>query len=72
MEDMKKIYIVHGWDGSPQNDWIGWATKELRALGHAVTTPSMPHPERPEIKEWVDHLRSVATPPRSRNYFYRS
>ena len=29
---MKKAYLVHGWDGTPDNWWFPWLTHELEKL----------------------------------------
>ena len=52
----KRIFIIHGWDGSPQNDWMPWARTTLEANGFEVHIPTMPNPEYPKIKDWVDCL----------------
>ena len=56
----KRVIIVHGWEGSPTADWIGWATDAFRRKGYEVRTPEMPDTDRPVIEKWVRHLRSVA------------
>ena len=65
----KRIFLIHGWDGSSEGDWISWATEKFRQLGHTVIAPDMPHPEKPEIKEWVDYLKSIATSLDQNTYF---
>ncbi|KND48674.1 MAG: hypothetical protein AB200_03040 [Parcubacteria bacterium C7867-005] len=56
---MKKVILVHGWDGSPQNDWFPWAAKELNKMGYDVVVPLMPNPARPEIESWLNKLSDV-------------
>lgn len=58
---MKRIFIVHGWGGSPENDWIPWAKTELEKLGHEVHVLSMPSPEHPKLDEWITHLHKEIT-----------
>ncbi len=55
----KRIIIVHGWGGSPTNDWIRWATETFRQKGYEVITPLMPDTENPVIEKWVGHLKFV-------------
>ncbi|MBI4065905.1 serine hydrolase family protein [Candidatus Kaiserbacteria bacterium] len=55
----KRIIIVHGWEGSPTSDWIGWATEAFREKGYEVVAPLMPDTDNPVIEKWVEHLKSV-------------
>ncbi|MFA5942057.1 MAG: alpha/beta fold hydrolase [Candidatus Paceibacterota bacterium] len=56
----KRIVIVHGWEGSPTEDWIGWAAEAFREKGYEVITPEMPDTSRPVIETWVNYLKSIA------------
>lgn len=53
---MKKVYIVHGWDGSPNEPLFVWLDKNLSENGYEVKRLSMPNPETPVIKDWIDAL----------------
>src|SRR3989344_5407431 len=66
---MKRIIIVHGWSGSPQDNWLPWLKKELEKLGYKVLVPSMPDADTPEIKKWVKHLSSIVGTPDENTYF---
>lgn len=66
---MKRIFIVHGWDGSSNSDWLPWATAELRKLGYEVSCPDMPHPEAPIIEDWVSFLSKIVSTPDEDTYF---
>lgn len=57
-----KAYIIHGWDGSPQDCWIPWLKKELEAKGFEVTVPEMPDSENPKIEPWVNKLKDTIEP----------
>lgn len=52
----KRVFIVHGWDGSPKSDWNPWLKEELEAKGFEVHSPAMPNPEEPKIETWVPFL----------------
>ncbi|MDP2665742.1 MAG: alpha/beta hydrolase [bacterium] len=65
----KRIIIVHGWGGSPANDWIGWATDAFREKGYEVITPLMPDTDNPVIEKWVGYLRSVVGVVDENTYF---
>ncbi len=54
---MKKVYIVHGWDGGPDEPLFVWLDKELSARGYAVERLAMPEPKKPVIEPWLQKLR---------------
>ena len=53
---MKKIYIVHCWDGTKDDGWYPWLDKELSSRGNLVYRFNMPNTATPKIEEWVDYL----------------
>ena len=57
---MKKVILVHGWGGSPQNDWFPWASEKLNELGFDVIVPAMPDTDTPKIEPWVNKLKEVS------------
>ncbi len=57
---MKKVFIIHGWGGNPEEGWFPWLKKELENRGFKVEVPSMPNPEYPKINEWVNFLSKLA------------
>jgi len=59
---MKIAYLIHGWEGNPDNCWFPWLKQELIKQGYTVTIPSMPNPTHPTIKEWVDTLNKIIKP----------
>lgn len=65
----KRVIIVHGWGGSPTNDWIGWATDAFREKGYEMTAPEMPDTNNPVIGKWVGHLKSVIGAVDENTYF---
>ena len=30
---MKKVFIIHGWEGYPEEGWFPWLKKELESRG---------------------------------------
>ncbi len=57
-----KVYIIHGWDGSPQEPMHKWLRASLEAKGYEVTAPMMPDPAVPKIETWVGALAEIISP----------
>lgn len=55
----KRVFIIHGWDGNPDKDWLPWARSEIEKKGYEVTAPLMPDTEAPKIIPWVDTLKNL-------------
>lgn len=51
-----RVFLIHGWGGSPQSDWFPWAILEFTKLDYKVIAPYMPDTNIPVINKWVDHL----------------
>lgn len=60
---MSRTFIIHGWGGSPESDWLPWAKEELKSRGYQVFVPAMPDTEHPAIKPWVDMLAETVGAP---------
>ena len=56
---MKRVIIIHGWEGYPEEGWRPWLKKKLLEKGYQVDIPSMPNTAHPKMTEWVGHLRKV-------------
>ncbi|MDP2665581.1 MAG: alpha/beta hydrolase [bacterium] len=65
----KRIIIVHGWGGSPTNDWLGWATEAFQRKGYEVIAPVMPDTDNPVIEKWIRHLKSTVGAMDENTYF---
>lgn len=66
---MKRAFIIHGWDGSPDDIWIPWLKKELEKNDFKVTAPQMPDPEEPKIDAWVPYLKELVGDVDTDTYF---
>ncbi len=66
---MKRIFIIHGWAGSPIGDWIAWAKQAFEAKGFEVVAPEMPDTLHPNIEAWVSYLRDLVGKPDSNTFF---
>lgn len=60
---MKRAFIIHGWDGYPEEGWFSWLESELEQKGFVVSVPAMPKPDKPEIASWVNKLLSIIDAP---------
>ena len=65
----KRVFIVHGWGGHPEEGWFPWLKRELEASGFEVGVPQMPEPERPRIQSWVPALGQAVGVPDEQTYF---
>ncbi|MBI2643900.1 MAG: serine hydrolase family protein [Candidatus Wildermuthbacteria bacterium] len=65
----KRVFLIHGWDGSPDSCWFPWLKNELEQRGFAVEVPAMPNPEAPKIEEWIQYLSQLAGDADENTYF---
>ncbi len=65
----KKVYIIHGWDGCPEEGWFPWLRKELEINGFEVIVPQLPNPDEPRIIPWVGKLKELVTELDENTYF---
>lgn len=59
----KRAFIIHGWQGYPEEGWFPWLKKELEQRGWEVIVPAMPRPESPDIHAWVETLAQLVETP---------
>lgn len=50
---MPNIFIIHGSEGNPNENWFPWLKKQLEDLGHKVHVPAFPTPENQTFGEWM-------------------
>lgn len=60
---MKKVVIVHCWDGYPEYCWYPQIKKELEAKGFEIIVPAMPETNLPKLSLWLPKLKEVADDP---------
>lgn len=53
---MKKVFIVHGLDGTPNGGWRPWLMGELQKLDVYACALSMPKHGSPILSEWVEEI----------------
>lgn len=66
---LKKAYIIHGWDGYPEEGWFPWLKKELESRGFEVFVPQLPKPDEPRIDAWVGKFKEIVNEPDENAYF---
>ena len=66
---MKRVFIIHGWDGKPEHGWSPWLKKELEDKGYTVEAPAMPDTATPTLEKWLQHLKKVVGTPDEDCYF---
>ncbi|MFO0702688.1 MAG: alpha/beta hydrolase [Candidatus Andersenbacteria bacterium] len=60
---MKRVIIVHGWSGKPDEHWLPWLKQQLEAKGFSVQVPQLPDADTPRIEPWVAKVaQTVGTP----------
>lgn len=66
---MHKVFIVHGFEGSPNGGWRPWLMAELEKMGVYACALAMPDPNNPVPAEWVGEIaRHVDRNARDRVY----
>ncbi len=66
---MKRVFIVHQWNGSPQTDWYPWLKSQLEAKGFEVHVPAMPDSAAPNMKKWISFLKKSVKNPDVETFF---
>jgi uncharacterized protein len=65
----KRVFIVHGWGGTPSSDWYPWLSKMLTERGIETFTPQMPDTNEPHISAWVPYLAKTVGKADNDTYF---
>lgn len=65
----KRVFLVHGWEGTPDNHWFPWLSWELKARGFEVRALTMPHADKPKVSEWVAEIKTVVGRPNKDTFF---
>ena len=55
----KRVFIVHGYDAAPNDNWFPWLKKELEAKGFQVQVPQKPDADNPTLTKWLTHLQNT-------------
>src|SRR4030042_5005790 len=52
----KRVFVIHGWEGYPEEGWFPWLSDELTKEGFEVKVLPMPNSAEPTIDEWMPFL----------------
>jgi len=64
----KRVIVVHGWEGTPEEGWFPWLKKELQKKDFKVKVPTMPDTARPKMEKWIPHLKKQVGKPDKNTY----
>ena len=65
----RRVFIIHGWDGTAGSGWKGWMKRELEVRGFSVFSPQMPNAKNPGLEEWLQAMRRLVGKPDEGTYF---
>ncbi len=66
---MKRIFIIHGWEGYPEEGWRPWLRKKLENEGFEVIVPAMPDTKTPTLEVWLPFLKNLVGKPTNNDFF---
>jgi len=66
---MKKIYLVHCWDGTSSDGWYPWLEEKINDQNIKLIKFDMLNTANPKIEEWVDYLNSKVDLLNEETYF---
>lgn len=66
---MKKIYLVHCWDGTSSDGWYPWLAEKINDHNIKLIKFDMPNTTNPQIDEWVDYLNNKVDLLNDETYF---
>src|SRR4030067_1715780 len=58
-EFKKRLIIVHGWEGDPEEGWFPWLKTEMEKRGWEGSVPAMPNSAEPKQARWLPYLQTV-------------
>ncbi len=66
---MKRVIILHGWGGSPEEPMIKWLGEKLSKEGFETIIPEMPETDTPKIIPWVNKVKEIVEDVNEETYF---
>ncbi len=55
----KRVIILHGWDGHPENGWFPWLKQKLEKSNYQVIVPQLPNTANPRIENWIPAIQEL-------------
>lgn len=65
----KRVFIIHGWEASPDSNWFPWLKTELENRGIEVVVPQMPNTMHPNSSDWLAYLQKIVGTCDENTYF---
>lgn len=65
---IKRAFLIHGWEGYPEEGWRPWLRKKLEERDFKVFVPAMPDTSNPKMKTWVSYLDKLVGLPDRQTY----
>ncbi len=65
----KRVFLIHGWEGYPEEGWRPWLKNELEKRDFTVSAPAMPDTKHPQMEAWLEHLKKIVGTPNKDCYF---
>ena len=65
----KRAFIIHGWDGYPEEGWFPWLKNKLEAAGFNVVVAEMPKADEPRINNWIPKIKEIVGKSDDQTYF---
>ncbi len=56
---MKKVFMIHGYQGKPNGGWRPWLMGELAKKNIWACALPMPSPDKPEKDEWIQTIKNA-------------
>ncbi|MCF7866897.1 alpha/beta hydrolase [Candidatus Woesearchaeota archaeon] len=56
---MKRVFIIHRWEGTPLSDWYSWVKEQLENNDFKVFIPPMPDTQMPDMDKWILTLKNL-------------
>lgn len=64
----KRVFIIHGWGGDPQEGWFPWLKTELEQKEYEVHIPAMPGTNDPKKDAWLQTITDAIGIPDEETY----
>lgn len=55
---MKNLFIIHGTEGYPEENWFPWLGEKFQELGYEVFVPQFPTPKNQDPEHWFEVFKN--------------